>query len=139
MKQLCKFLLLMLCQTAVAGEHVMRIEVTNVIPDRGQVNVALHDSDATYLSRDDEPFRAHSITSESDRVAVVFDKLPRGRYAVTIYQDINGNGDLDGNLVGLPKEPYGFSNNPRMIFGPPSFKKAAFEVSEDLSIEVKLR
>ncbi len=139
MQRLSKFLLLVLCQTAAAAEHLIEIEVTNVTPDRSVVNVAVHDSDATYLSRDVEPFRARSIASESGRLTVAFDGLAPGRYAVTIYQDLNGNGDLDSNLFGMPNEPFGFSNNPRMFFGPPSFKKAAFEVSEDLSIEVKLR
>jgi len=33
---------------------------------------------------------------------------------------------LDTNFLGIPKEPYGFSNNPSTLFGPPSFKKASF-------------
>ncbi len=47
MQRLSKFLLLVLCQTAAAAEHLIEIEVTNVTPDRSVVNVALHDSDAT--------------------------------------------------------------------------------------------
>ena len=58
-----------------------------------------------------------------------FSNLPPGAYAVAVYHDENGNGRLDTNLLGLPTERYGFSNNARRIlFFPPSFA-ARFTVS----------
>ncbi len=57
-----------------------------------------------------------------------------------MFQDENGNQDLDTNLLGLPSEHYGFSNDAMGVFGPPSFEKAAFKVgSENLSIAIELR
>jgi uncharacterized protein (DUF2141 family) len=41
----------------------------------------------------------------------VFDGLAPGRYAVAAYHDVNGNGELDTSLLGLPAEPYGFTND----------------------------
>lgn len=55
--------------------------------------------------------------------------LPNGQYAVAVFQDINGNGSLDANIVGMPTEPFGFSNNARGTFGPPDFSDVMFSVT----------
>lgn len=60
--------------------------------------------------------------------------------AIAVFQDINGDGKLTKNALGLPMEPYGFSNNARSRFGPPPFNEAAFVPSEALSsLEITAR
>ena len=54
-----------------------------------------------------------------------------GLYAMAIYHDRNANRDFDKTGLGLPAEPWGLSNNPRGLFGPPPIEKALFEVTED--------
>jgi len=51
--------------------------------------------------------------------------VPPGRYALSVYQDFNGNGALDKNRIGLPTEPFGFLNNPTIIMGRPGFETCA--------------
>jgi len=34
--------------------------------------------------------------------------------------------------MGIPKEGFGFSNNPKMTFGPPSFEKTIFNLNESI-------
>lgn len=59
---------------------------------------------------------------------------------IAIFQDLNGDGKLTKNGFGLPIEPYGFSNNARSTFGPPSFSQAAFKVNEkSTSIKISVR
>jgi uncharacterized protein (DUF2141 family) len=52
-----------------------------------------------------------------------------GRYAIAIFHDLNGNGVLDRNIIGLPSEPYGFSNDAGRR-GIPSFSGAQVTVAE---------
>ena len=54
--------------------------------------------------------------------------LPPGTYAVSVYEDINGNQKLDRNLIGIPKEPVGVSGNPSKHFGPPRFDDCSFRL-----------
>lgn len=69
---------------------------------------------------------------------VEFDVEP-GTYAVSMYHDLNSNEKLDKNLVGYPKEPFGFSNNFRPVFSGPKFKDCAFTHSErGTTISIKL-
>jgi uncharacterized protein (DUF2141 family) len=63
---------------------------------------------------------------------IVFKDLPKGTYAVAIFQDWNGNQKLDLNWIGIPTEPYGFSNNPKLLFGPPNFEQCAFEATTEM-------
>ena len=66
--------------------------------------------------------------------------LDPGVYAVAVYHDLNGNGELDRSTIGPPDEPWGFSNDARGTFGPPKFDKAAFEIAPgEVAIEIKLR
>lgn len=66
--------------------------------------------------------------------------LPPGRYAVVVFQDMNGNGRLDRGLFNIPNEPYGFSEDARGNGGPPEFRDAAFDLPEaGARIAVRLR
>lgn len=78
--------------------------------------------------------------SHPGQPTAVFRNLAPGKYALTVFQDLNGNSELDRNLVGAPTEPYGFSNDARGMMGPPKFDAAAIPFStEDQRITVKLR
>jgi uncharacterized protein (DUF2141 family) len=61
-----------------------------------------------------------------------------GAYAISIFQDENRNGELDSNFIGIPKEPYGFSNNLKKM-RPPSFEEALFEYEANEVVEINLK
>ena len=68
------------------------------------------------------------------------EEVPYGEYGVAVFHDVNGNGKNDSNFIGIPKEPYGFSNNARRKFGPAKWDKARFVFSSpttEIEIEVK--
>jgi uncharacterized protein (DUF2141 family) len=52
---------------------------------------------------------------------------------------VNDNGKLDKNFIGIPKEPYGFSNDKAGSFGPPDFEDILVEVNEDTTISIKIK
>ncbi|MCA9131375.1 MAG: DUF2141 domain-containing protein [Planctomycetales bacterium] len=69
----------------------------------------------------------------------IFENLPPGGYAVVGIHDRNNSGQLDRNLLGMPKEPVGLSNDTSLgISNPPTFGKALFELKESGSLKVKL-
>ena len=53
-----------------------------------------------------------------------------------LFHDENENGELDTGFLGIPKEDYAFSNNASGVFGPPSYDKAKFELTADLTVEI---
>jgi uncharacterized protein (DUF2141 family) len=66
-------------------------------------------------------------------------QLAPGRYAVAVIHDENANHKLDRNFMNIPKEGFGFSNNPRVLLTAPSFDTAAFQFacpSAEMSIHL---
>lgn len=55
--------------------------------------------------------------------------LPEGRYAIAVLHDENSNHKLDRNFLGIPKEGFGFSNNPKVRLTAPGFDTAAVPLS----------
>jgi len=52
-----------------------------------------------------------------------------GRYAFAFYHDADDDHQLNRDMVGIPQEGYGFSNNAHPGMGAPSFESAAFDVA----------
>lgn len=66
--------------------------------------------------------------------------LPYGEYAVKVFHDENGNGELDTRIFGIPVERYGFSNDARGAFGPPDYEDARFILdSPDKIVTINIR
>ena len=72
------------------------------------------------------------------RLTVVLKDLPEGPLALSLFQDTNGNGRLDMNAMGLPVEPFGFSNNASGNFGPPTFEQALVTPVAGVPVKVRL-
>lgn len=65
---------------------------------------------------------------------IVIDNLKPGKYAFRFFHDENKNNKLDTNIVGLPTEGYGFSNDAKGKFGPPAFNTWIFELNGNSTI-----
>ncbi|WP_373495813.1 DUF2141 domain-containing protein [Aquiflexum sp.] len=134
------FLTLIVCpiRSGEIQSSSLEIRVTGIQPGKGLVRVCLFDRDEHFFNKASEckvleaPINDHIAT-------VIFEKIKEAEnYAIVVYQDLNSNGKLDRNWMGLPSEPYGFSNNPSTFFGPPSFQKASFEINGKTSVTIKL-
>jgi uncharacterized protein (DUF2141 family) len=83
--------------------------------------------------------QAADVDPQTSGAQIVFTDLPAGVYAVSVFHDENMNQKLDKNFVGMPKEGYGASNNPKKKMGPPTFEETKFQLSgTEQSLEIKL-
>lgn len=69
---------------------------------------------------------------------ITFKDIPPGEYGMAVYQDIDNDKKLKTNMIGMPQEPIGFSNDARIVLGPPSFKKAAVKVEAGKTTIVRI-
>ena len=121
----------------VAHAADLTVDVAGLKNAKGKVLVAVYDRADDFLK---QPKRAAAVDAQAGKVRVVIAGLPPGDYALSVFQDMNGNGDLDMNPAGMPIEPYGFSNDAAGNYGPPSFEQARVHVTEAGSvIAVNLR
>lgn len=106
---------------------------------KGALVLALFDSEGGWRSRKN-PVREAVLPLAQAGGRTTFKDLAPGRYAVMAYHDRNGDGRLNTLPVGLPTEPYGFSNGARGRFGPPSWSAAAFNLpASGASQELRLK
>lgn len=115
----------------------LRVTVTDGPSAPATLYLALFDSADAFASG--QALRSQKVEMVDGVAQWVFSDVPAGRYAVKSFADQNGNAKLDTNLIGLPTERYGFSNNARGRMGPPSFDAAAVAVDADASISVELK
>ncbi|MEM1217507.1 MAG: DUF2141 domain-containing protein [Bacteroidota bacterium] len=79
------------------------------------------------------------VAVHQSTVTVEFSGLKPGTYCISLFHDEDNNGQLNTEgLFGLPSEPYGFSNNPKTWFGPPSFEDCQFILDQDTQLEIRL-
>jgi uncharacterized protein (DUF2141 family) len=135
-KVLLAFSAIFTAATAFAGD--LTIEVSGIAPDRGKVYVAVYDGPQTFPVSDRQRV-GQVLAPENTRLTVHFKDLPPGHYAAVAFQDLNGNGKLDKNFLGIPKEPYGFSNRARGSAGPPKFAEAAITLDPDGITSIALK
>jgi uncharacterized protein (DUF2141 family) len=114
------------------------LNVSGLDATGGNLQIAVDSSEASFEEKA-PPAKLISVPVSSTAMQVDLGDLPAGTYAIRVFQDVNKNEELDTNLVGIPSEPFGFSNNPRITFGPPSFSQAAVEFKTGAEIHLQMK
>jgi uncharacterized protein (DUF2141 family) len=91
------------------------------------------------LSEKNKAVHRVKIPVKSEDITFKYTDLATGKYAIRLFHDINNNNKLDTNAFGLPKEPWGVSNNVPAVLGPPSFQKMLFDFSGNTLVKIQLR
>ena len=118
----------------------IEITVSNIKSEKGgHLSAAIFTKE--YFLDNDQAILQKAIKVNASTMKMTFANVPPGEYAMAFFQDIDEDEKLSTNLIGFPKEPFGFSNNAKLRFGPPSFKDAAIrvEAGKMLKLSVKLR
>ena len=112
--------------TVSAADLVVRIE--GVRSAEGDIRLAVHRrADGVDFPDDAGIVKAatHPAAAAGD---LVIAGLAPGAYVIAAFHDEDRDGELNTNLLGMPMEGYGFSNEARGMFGPPGFDAAAFAI-----------
>ncbi len=119
----------------------LTIRIVGAKSSKGQIAIAVFNGEAGFPGDKSKTVRTlqAGIDPQTLIAQVTLKNLPRGVYAVSVFHDENMNGRLDKNVLGIPKEGYGASNNPRKSMGPPKFAEAKFQLDQpEKVLEIKL-
>ena len=106
--------------------------------NNGDVKIGLFNSKESYNGKE-EKFKGAILEIENKMVIWEVNNIPFGEYAIKAFHDEDQDDEIDTNFIGIPTESYGFSNNAKGLFGPPSFDKAKFRFNnQDMQIEINL-
>lgn len=125
-------------ETGVSVDQAqLSVEIGKFKKKQGFLVVLVYDSKETWLGDDIVMERRISVaesvayeTSDTAELISLTIELPPGEYALSLYHDVNSNGKLDSNFIGIPKEPAVVSNNAPARFGPPKYRDAKFSLTE---------
>jgi uncharacterized protein (DUF2141 family) len=113
----------------------LKVEITGYKSNKGMAYIAVYKSEQEFLKK---PTIGKIVKIENNKAVVIFNDLPKGEYAISSYHDENGNGKLDTNFMGIPKEDYAVSNNAKGFMSAPKYKDAKFIAKESKTITMKI-
>lgn len=117
----------------------LHITFTNLKNTQGNIYVAIYNRSDAFLDPQNACFKKIVPANRTAELKILLSDLPPGSYALSCFQDIDGNGVLNKNFFGVPTEPYGFSNNARPRFRAPNWGEANFTLAATGgSIAIKL-
>lgn len=119
--------------------YTLTVNVENAVPSKGYVLLILFEGEKGFPSDQDQAVAYDGKKVDEGKATIVFSDLPAGEYAIAALHDENANGKMDTNMLGIPKEAYGASNDAKASFGPPKFEDAKFQISGDTEIDIRLR
>ena len=106
----------------------LTVSVTNVEYAAGRIWVGIYEGAHDFLDRE----KARLVYVDVGQGGVATIDLPEmivgKEYALAVFHDINNNGDMDRNWVGLPSEPWAFSGEPKSRLRLPRFDEVSFRV-----------
>jgi len=116
--------------TAVA-ETTLSVRIAGVSSNDGRLFISVFDSKKGWLKKPSHNTTAAATESSTEDPVIVEIALPPGEYAVHVFHDVDDNGKMKTNFIGIPKEPTGVSNDAKGKFGPPKFVDAKFAVGDE--------
>jgi uncharacterized protein (DUF2141 family) len=118
----------------------LQVSISGASSDTGSIRILVFSKPSGFPDQVKQAVRSISLPSKNGKASFKLTDLPTGTYAIGVIHDQDNNGKLSTNAVGYPTEKFGFSNNPKVYFGPPSFEKAAFILGKTaVSLEISLR
>ena len=135
------FILLLFGAGRVTGQtdNTLKVLITGLHSSYGSVLVSLFNQDNGFPSQSRKAFKKEKINIVDGIASAMIKDIPPGNYAIAVLHDENNNLEMDTRLFGLPKEGYGFSNNAKGLFGPPSFNDARFAFSPAQIVKINIR
>ena len=104
-----------LSSTPARAATCANVEVRNLHAGQGMLMIAAY-ADAASFNK--APVVATQMKVDGETMTFPLCGLTGDTVALTLYQDLNGNGKLDANVLGIPSEPWGASGKPAAMSAP---------------------
>ncbi len=123
----CMFFTFLLFAEKKSGTLTMTVKG---LKSGGTLMIAIFDNDDGFPSKSKNAVILKTVPVKKSEMSVSFPKVIYGTYAVSVFHDMNNNGKLDTNWIGMPKEGIGASNDAKGFMGPPKFEDAKFPMDK---------
>lgn len=129
-------LLMLFAAVLAQADTAVTIEVLDVTRTEGHMVLTVYEGKKNWLKRGQ---LVTKVPVDEQGTVLISVELPPGEYAFHAYQDLDDNGEMKSNFIGIPKEPTAVSNNAKGKFGPPKYKDAKVAVGDEpISVPMNL-
>lgn len=131
---------LILCTLAANAPQPPTVEVsiTGLRSAKGQLLVCLTTKASAFPDCSKDKGSVRMAVKAADAAHFDIHAPANGTYAIAVVHDENGNNKMD-KAIFLPREGFGFSRNPAIAMGPPSFDSASFAVAGDMHQSIRMK
>ena len=129
-----KVVFLLVCLVFISNlwaKSKIQITITNIKSTDGKIYVGLYKKNQNFPDPKAKDIIAKIVKPKVGFVNLTIDDLEDSEYAIAIMHDLNDNGKLDKNFLGIPTEPYGFSKNFKPILFAPTFNDCKFNLNNE--------
>lgn len=133
-------LFLLIASYTIRAQGTITIKVSNLKNNNGVARICLFDNAAAF-NGEGKPVQCMAAVVTNKNSVAVFQNIPAGTYAVSVFHDVNSNNKLDVNFLGIPKEGYGASKNKLPFASAPVFGENQFTLQsgQQVQLPIKLR
>jgi uncharacterized protein (DUF2141 family) len=119
-------------------QPTVEVSVTGLRSARGQLLVCLTTKASAFPDCSKDKGSVRLAVQAADAARFDVHAPGAGTYAIAVVHDENGNDKMD-KAIFLPREGFGFSRNPAITVGPPSFRSASFAVTGDMRQSIRMK
>ena len=128
---------LLVTSQSIFSQNSVTIDLQNIKGSKGMMQIAVFNKASSFPKAGGEYKLLQYKVSEGAKKFVIND-LPDGDYAIAIHHDENSDGKMNTNMIGIPKEGYGFSKNFKPKFSAPKFSDCSVRIASDQKMTVNL-
>lgn len=124
-------------QIAQAQHKPLSITIDNIHQFKGKLLIGIYDSEKLF-PQDGKFIRQIVKFVDGSSKTILVNDLKPGNYAIALFHDVNNDGVINKNWVGIPTEPYAFSKNYAPKLTPPSFNQVKFSYPSESKLRISL-
>lgn len=113
------------------AQHTLTVEITGLRNNNGNLLYELFDQNQKSL-------KIGTVDITNNKCSIIFENLKPSKYGFNYIHDENKNKKLDTKMLMIPVEGFGYSKNADGTFGPPAFKKWAFDLKDNMRMNLKI-
>lgn len=129
------FLTIVICQAFSPLQEnpkgTLLLQVEGIKEIKGNLGILVFNKSDGFPDQAEKAIISKEVTVTASSMLLEFNDLPFGEYAIAMIHDVNSNQAFDKNIIGIPKEPYGFSNNKSILSGLPKFEEARVQLQKN--------
>lgn len=124
--------------SGAAVAEALTVNVSNLRSAKGIVRCGVFANSKAFMNPGQEVYAADAAISGGKAVCK-FPNVAAGNYALAAFHAEKNERALEYGLFGKPRQGVGFSNNPSITFGAPSFEKARFGINKPTTLDIRLQ